>query len=176
MKQPQNDCTGFLSIDKEEALKNNFEDVKNMIRPTNVTEQPAPVTTELSEEICDQVIEDLKFRKKLGFEKYGTPLKSFNGRNALRDAYEEALDLVQYLKQQMVEDKRTYATYDELEQATDLCIQDLQKKNAILSTALAMIIGKDPISEQAKIAEEALELVHDDWCELHNIKYSECEC
>ena len=49
------------------------------------------------------VIEDILERKKMGIKKYGTPLLPFNGRDALQDAYEEALDLCQYLKQAIEE-------------------------------------------------------------------------
>ena len=54
-------------------------------------------------DIADLVIEDMKERKKMGKKKYGVPLRAHNGRNALQDAYEEALDLCQYLKQALVE-------------------------------------------------------------------------
>jgi hypothetical protein len=49
------------------------------------------------------VIEDLRERLRVGTERYGTGLQAFNGRDALRDAYEEALDLAAYLKQCIVE-------------------------------------------------------------------------
>lgn len=39
----------------------------------------------------------------LGVTRYGTPLQPHNGRDALRDAYEEALDLVHYLRQAIYE-------------------------------------------------------------------------
>lgn len=53
--------------------------------------------------VTKEVISDLKERKKLGKEKYGEVLKTNNGRDALQDAYEEALYLVQYLKQAILE-------------------------------------------------------------------------
>lgn len=53
--------------------------------------------------IQDAVIADIEDRKKIGIERYGTPLQAFNGRDALRDAYEEAIDLCMYLKQLLVE-------------------------------------------------------------------------
>lgn len=58
-----------------------------------------------TEEQCiqDLVIEDIKKRKELGKKKYGKLLYPHNGRNALLDAYEEALDLCQYLKQALLE-------------------------------------------------------------------------
>jgi len=47
----------------------------------------------------------MKARRKMGIEKYGTPLQPNNGRNALIDAYQEVLDLAVYLKQKIIEDK-----------------------------------------------------------------------
>lgn len=49
------------------------------------------------------VREDLEQRERLGVERYGTALQPHNGRDALRDAYEEALDLACYLRQAMAE-------------------------------------------------------------------------
>lgn len=46
---------------------------------------------------------DLEERERLGIERYGTPLLPHNGRDALRDAYEEALDLACYLRQALEE-------------------------------------------------------------------------
>lgn len=51
----------------------------------------------------DLVIADIEERKKLGLAKYGTLLQAFNGRDALVDAYQEAIDLVQYLRQALEE-------------------------------------------------------------------------
>lgn len=44
------------------------------------------------------VKQDMLKRNAFGIEKYGTPLQGFNGRDALKDAYEEALDLCVYLR------------------------------------------------------------------------------
>ena len=49
------------------------------------------------------VIKDMNQRNEFGRKKYGTPLKAFNGRDVLKDAYEEALDLVVYLRQAIYE-------------------------------------------------------------------------
>lgn len=54
-------------------------------------------------EIVSQVKQDLDERRKKGIETYGEPLRPFNGRDALWDAYEEALDLACYLRQAIVE-------------------------------------------------------------------------
>lgn len=45
------------------------------------------------------VIRDMVARDALGRERYGVPLTVWNGRDALADAYQEALDLVVYLEQ-----------------------------------------------------------------------------
>lgn len=46
---------------------------------------------------------DLEERYKEGIRRYLTPLKPFNGRDALQDAYEEAIDLALYLRQAIYE-------------------------------------------------------------------------
>lgn len=46
---------------------------------------------------------DLDDRMKKGIETYGRPLTAHNGRDALWDAYEEALDLACYLRQAIEE-------------------------------------------------------------------------
>jgi hypothetical protein len=49
--------------------------------------------------VWDLVISDMKGRDEFGRRKYGTPLQVNNGRDPLVDAYQEALDLVVYLRQ-----------------------------------------------------------------------------
>jgi hypothetical protein len=51
------------------------------------------------------VIKDIEERVVMGITRYGTPLKSQNGRDALWDAYVEAIDLVMYLRQELEERK-----------------------------------------------------------------------
>ena len=46
---------------------------------------------------------DLEERERVGVERYGTPLRLFNGRDALVDAYQEAMDLTVYLRQAIAE-------------------------------------------------------------------------
>lgn len=64
--------------------------------------QPDPEPNE-SRPIWELVIEDMQVRDHVGRQRYGTPLQARNGRDALRDAYEEALDLVVYLRQAIEE-------------------------------------------------------------------------
>ena len=68
------------------------------------TPQPSPMKGRVS--IVPLVIADLKQRSEMGRRKYGTELMSFNGRDALIDAYQEALDLALYLRQ-AIEERRS---------------------------------------------------------------------
>jgi hypothetical protein len=54
--------------------------------------------------VWDLVISDMSDRDNFGQQKYGCHLTPFNRRNALIDAYQEALDLVVYLRQRIFED------------------------------------------------------------------------
>ena len=54
-------------------------------------------------EITPLVKDDLDARTAVGKATYGEPLKAHNGRDALVDAYQEALDLCQYLRQMLYE-------------------------------------------------------------------------
>lgn len=67
-----------------------------------IEDQPAPVHNN-NRPIWSLVIEDMEARNRLGIERYGTPLQAHNGRDALVDAYQEALDLVVYLRQAIEE-------------------------------------------------------------------------
>jgi hypothetical protein len=53
--------------------------------------------------VADFVLQDIQERVEAGEKKYGTKLQTFNGRDALWDAYQEALDLVMYLRQAILE-------------------------------------------------------------------------
>lgn len=56
--------------------------------------------------ILGMVLADLTNRALEGNKKYGEPLKAHNGRNALWDAYQEALDLAMYLRQAIEEQRK----------------------------------------------------------------------
>lgn len=57
-----------------------------------------------NKKILDLVVQDLVDRAEMGKVKYGRYLESNNGRNALMDAYQEALDLCMYLRQLLEEE------------------------------------------------------------------------
>jgi len=68
------------------------------------TKEPMP--NEGTVNILPLVIADLQARDKVGTVKYGTTLQAHNGRDALMDAYQEALDLCMYLRQAICERDR----------------------------------------------------------------------
>ena len=65
-------------------------------------DQPEPAANERPA-VWPLVIMDMATRDQVGRERYGVPLQPYNGRDALRDAYEEALDLCAYLRQAIME-------------------------------------------------------------------------
>jgi hypothetical protein len=64
--------------------------------------QPLPIPNQ-HPGVQAAVIADIGTRTELGIRRYGTALQPFNGRDALQDAYEEAIDLTVYLKQALME-------------------------------------------------------------------------
>ncbi len=67
-----------------------------------VNPQPPPQPND-KPAVWDLVIIDMMERDLSGEEKYGTRLQPHNGRDALVDAYQEALDLLVYLRQAIYE-------------------------------------------------------------------------
>lgn len=66
------------------------------------TEEPAPVKNQ-EPAVWDLVVRDMQERDRMGQERYGVRLQPHNGRDVLKDAYQEALDLVVYLRQTIYE-------------------------------------------------------------------------
>jgi hypothetical protein len=64
--------------------------------------QPPPRTND-GPSMHDLVIADVEARKAFGLKKYGTLLQAHNGRDALRDLYDELLDAIVYVRQLMEE-------------------------------------------------------------------------
>ena len=72
-----------------------------MLDSKAATPQPPPTQGKLT--VIDYVLADMAERAAAGVQKYGTPLQTHNGRDALWDAYQEALDLSMYLRQAILE-------------------------------------------------------------------------
>jgi hypothetical protein len=66
------------------------------------TKQPKPSVND-EPYIWDLVVNDMNERDLIGERKHGTRLQPYNGRDVLKDAYQEALDLVAYLRQAIYE-------------------------------------------------------------------------
>jgi len=73
--------------------------------------------------VPEALIEDMKARDQFGRKKYGTPLQPFNGRDAVRDAYQEALDLCVYTKQATMEHPKDESLQDVHTNAIQCAIQ-----------------------------------------------------
>lgn len=69
---------------------------------TLIQDQPPPKSNQ-HPDVWQVVIADMMERHDTGLERYGTTLQPFNGRDALVDAYQEALDLAVYLRQAILE-------------------------------------------------------------------------
>lgn len=70
-----------------------------------LTEQPMPTPTG-APSVQEMVIADIHARMQVGLERYGTLLQPGNGRDALRDLYEELLDGACYARQAIAERPR----------------------------------------------------------------------
>lgn len=65
-------------------------------------DQPLPTKNDRPS-VQSMVIKDMQDRERLGILRYGTALQPYNGRDALRDLYEELLDGAMYVRQEMAE-------------------------------------------------------------------------
>ena len=74
--------------------KNGKQIAKQMLQVIKRVERP-------KDDITWEVMEDLTERAKRGLNKYDTTLAENNHQNMLQHAYEEALDLAQYLKKEI---------------------------------------------------------------------------
>ena len=72
-----------------------------MLDSKAATPQPPPTRGKLT--VIDYVLADMAERAAMGVIKHGMPLQTHNGRDALWDAYQEAMDLCMYLRQAILE-------------------------------------------------------------------------
>jgi hypothetical protein len=77
------------------------------------------------------LVEALEARYQLGMQKYGTGLQPGNGRDVLNDSLQEAIDLVNYLKQGVLEEKLPEWLYlDALRIVVDLTLLNVELPKA----------------------------------------------
>lgn len=93
--------------------------------PRDLNTPEPPPTPKASTPIWALVIADMHARDHYGRAKYRTPLQANNGRDPLVDAYQEALDLCVYLRQEIEE--RTQEEYKLAKDAADSLAHDLAK-------------------------------------------------
>jgi uncharacterized membrane protein len=101
-----------MDVDSEAPYdhKNFMERLKSFIHESDMFEQkrkaatPEPAPTGNGNFVLFEVMKDICARADAGQKKYGTMLRTENGRDALNDALQEAIDLVFYLKQKIMED------------------------------------------------------------------------
>lgn len=65
--------------------------------------EPPPRPSPESPAMWELVVSDMQSRDRWGTTKHGQRLAAHDGRDALRDAYQEALDLAVYLRKAMYE-------------------------------------------------------------------------
>jgi len=85
----------------EEREPTTFERDLTLVEP-----EPMPTTNELPFQwpaAIERIIQIAKERDEFGFKKYGTRLQPFNGRDPLKDAFQEGLDLLVYIEQELFE-------------------------------------------------------------------------
>ena len=73
------------------------------MKTANRINKPQPKPQGKGKVVINYVISDLLERAEVGKKKYGTYLETGNSRDALIDAYQEAMDLVMYLRQLILE-------------------------------------------------------------------------
>lgn len=79
------------------------------------------------------IIEEFETRKEFGLKKYGTLLQANNGRDPFRDALDEALDLIVYIKQILTEQVEKPLELEEAKRASAM--------DRMYRDALEMAIG-----------------------------------
>ena len=94
-----------MSLQPPKSLDEAYEQraIAQGLEFTPVFGEPPPLKDNPRPDVWGLVIQDMVDRNEFGKKKYGIGLKGFNGRDPLKDAYEEALDLCVYLKQAIYE-------------------------------------------------------------------------
>jgi plasmid maintenance system antidote protein VapI len=90
-----------LGIDADFWLRADVDYKEHMLKQRE-GDQPLPIPND-APDIQSAVIADIEARRELGIRRYGTALQPGNGRDAMRDLYEELLDACMYIKQVLIE-------------------------------------------------------------------------
>jgi hypothetical protein len=100
-------------------------------------DQPLPVPGRAC--VQDRLVAEILARRELGVQRYGSPLMTHNGRDALRDAWEEAIDLAAYLTQMVMERDDTTQTVEQLDRW--LTRHSGEPDSALITRAREMLTG-----------------------------------
>lgn len=84
-------------------VANDLPCVQDMVMEDLKTYAPQATLGGIADVTPALVSADIEARKAQGVQKYGTLLQPNNGRDALVDAYQEVIDLTQYLRQAKAE-------------------------------------------------------------------------
>lgn len=76
---------------------------KRQRTPSKAATPEPPPKPSASPAMWDLVVKDMRARDAFGLRKYGQRLAAHDGRDALADAYQEALDLAVYLRKALFE-------------------------------------------------------------------------
>lgn len=98
LEQALSKLDGILGARLRPASTHNGAPVKLVTKAFAVARQRTPKPNG-KPAVADLVIADVRARQELGQKRYGTDLQPNNGRDALVDAYQEAIDLAMYLRQ-----------------------------------------------------------------------------
>lgn len=107
---------------------------------------PQPTPTGNGSDVTDLVINDMQVRREAGIKKYGTSLKTHNGRKALVDAYQESLDMTLYLRQKLGEHEGPHPIPVKLtDQITVKLVQQMGGDHMVVAAAKVSTNGEDAL-------------------------------
>lgn len=111
--------------------------------------------TGASAKVLPLVEADLRARVEKGTREYGEPLTTHNGRDALQDAYEEALDMSMYLRQAIAERDAIGTPRSDRIELADLPNEmiDLAERMARVGAAIRYYGGFGPFAEWGDMLE-----------------------
>lgn len=111
--------------------------------------EPPPVQNQ-ERPTWELVVDDMQERDRVGRARYGTPLQAHNGRRQIVDAYQEALDLVVYLRCEIAERDALGATHAALLESHE----SLQVLLLELRDVLAVAPGEGVVDAAERLVRE----------------------
>jgi hypothetical protein len=128
-----------------EIIDNVLESRKAKAHGADIYE-PKPIKND-GPDIAMLVIEDMKARRIAGIKKHGGPLQPNNGRYSLMDAYQECLDLCNYIRQKIEEEEHEtiVITAQKLYDNSDLPVLPIDDE--YVKDQLILLIGKEVLKQ-----------------------------